>query len=124
MVSLAKVSDWEKMMLRLPPGMRERIAEAATASGRSMNAEVIARLQTSFEAPSTETDADFWKTEFEILRENARRYGEVLEEYRRDNTLIRQWLQATYEAQKADKPPPEPPFPLDQPLPEVEFVKR
>lgn len=39
----------DKMMMRLPPGMREKIAEAAKDSGRSMNAEVVARLEQSFE---------------------------------------------------------------------------
>lgn len=40
----------EKMMIRLPDGMRDKIAEAASVSGRSMNAEVIARLEASFAA--------------------------------------------------------------------------
>jgi hypothetical protein len=39
----------DKMMMRLPPGMRERIADAAKVAGRSMNAEVVARLEKSFE---------------------------------------------------------------------------
>lgn len=38
-------------MLRLPDGMRERIAEAAEKNNRSMNAEFIARLEASFAAP-------------------------------------------------------------------------
>lgn len=37
-------------MLRLPDGMRDRIADAAKAAGRSMNAEIVARLQSSFES--------------------------------------------------------------------------
>lgn len=37
--------------MRMPEGMRARIAEAAKASGRSMNAEIIARLADSFEFP-------------------------------------------------------------------------
>lgn len=36
-------------MLRLPDGMRDRIAEAAKAANRSMNAEIVARLEASFE---------------------------------------------------------------------------
>lgn len=35
-------------MVRFPDGMRDRIKEAAKASGRSMNAEIIARLEHSF----------------------------------------------------------------------------
>ncbi len=34
-------------MLRFPDGMRERLKEAAEANNRSMNAEIIARLQGS-----------------------------------------------------------------------------
>lgn len=44
----------DKFVVRFPEGMRERIAEAAKENNRSMNAEVVARLQASFDvAPST-----------------------------------------------------------------------
>ena len=43
----------DQFVVRLPDGMRERIAEAAKASGRSMNAEIVARLQESFVKPSS-----------------------------------------------------------------------
>lgn len=36
-------------MLRFPEGMRDRIAEAAKAAGRSMNAEIVARLKATFD---------------------------------------------------------------------------
>lgn len=39
-------------MLRMPEGMRDRIAESAKANNRSMNAEIISRLQQTFE-PTT-----------------------------------------------------------------------
>lgn len=42
-------ADSDKFIVRLPDGMRTRIAEAATANNRTMNAEVIARLNKSFE---------------------------------------------------------------------------
>jgi hypothetical protein len=35
-------------MLRFPEGMRQRIKEAAESNGRTMNAEIVARLQESF----------------------------------------------------------------------------
>ena len=41
----------DKFMLRLPDGMRERIAQAAEKEGRSMNAEIVRRLETTFPAP-------------------------------------------------------------------------
>lgn len=37
----------DKFMLRLPEGMRDKIAEAAKANGRSMNSEIIARLSSA-----------------------------------------------------------------------------
>lgn len=36
--------DSDKYIVRFPEGMREQIAAAAKASGRSMNAEIVARL--------------------------------------------------------------------------------
>lgn len=36
-------------MLRLPDGIRDRIAEAAKANNRTMNAELVARILQSFE---------------------------------------------------------------------------
>lgn len=39
----------EKYIVRFPDGMRDRIAEAAKQNNRSMNAEVVARLQASFD---------------------------------------------------------------------------
>lgn len=35
-------------MLRFPDGMRDRIREAAAENGRSMNAEIISRLDATF----------------------------------------------------------------------------
>lgn len=37
--------------LRMPSELREQLAEAAKASGRSMNAEIVTRLQSSFSMP-------------------------------------------------------------------------
>ena len=41
----------ERFIVRLPDGMRDRIADAAKTAGRSMNAEIVARLQDSFDGP-------------------------------------------------------------------------
>lgn len=40
----------DKFVVRFPDGMREKIRAAAEANNRSMNAEIIARLQESFVA--------------------------------------------------------------------------
>lgn len=45
------VSKQEQFIVRLPDGMRDRIKEAAKENGRSMNAEIVQRLEASFELP-------------------------------------------------------------------------
>jgi len=44
-----KVQSQEKLLIRLPDGMRQRIAEAARANGRSMTAEVVIRIAASLD---------------------------------------------------------------------------
>lgn len=44
--------DFQKTALRLPKDLHERLHESAKESGRSYNAEIIARLQKSFEEPA------------------------------------------------------------------------
>lgn len=49
----------DKYVLRMPDGMRDRIKKAAERSGRSMNAEIIAALETFYpEEPSIEEVLD------------------------------------------------------------------
>jgi len=38
----------ERFQIRMPDGLRDRIAEAAKANSRSMNSEIVARLEDSF----------------------------------------------------------------------------
>lgn len=43
----------ERFLVRLPDGMRDRLAEEAKRNGRSMNSEAVARLAMTFgEAPA------------------------------------------------------------------------
>lgn len=44
-----KSQTQDKFIARLPDGMRDRIAVAAEVAGRSMNAEIVHRLQRSFD---------------------------------------------------------------------------
>jgi len=46
----------DKFQLRFPDGMRDRIKQAAEESGRSMNAEIIHRLEQSFESSGVPMD--------------------------------------------------------------------
>ena len=48
----------DKFVLRMPDGMRDEIAERAKASGRSMNAEIVYRLQRTFEEYAEFADQD------------------------------------------------------------------
>ncbi|HHH9443056.1 TPA: Arc family DNA-binding protein [Pseudomonas aeruginosa] len=41
-----------KFVVRLPNGMREQVAEVARANHRSMNSEIISRLEVSLQADS------------------------------------------------------------------------
>ncbi len=54
MSSTSRFSD--KFLVRLPQGMRDRLAEAARANGRSMTAEIAQRLQASFGVAAIEKD--------------------------------------------------------------------
>jgi len=39
----------EQFIIRFPDGMREAIRDAASGNGRSMNAEIVQRLETTFQ---------------------------------------------------------------------------
>ena len=45
----------EQFVVRFPDGMRDRIADEAKTNNRSMNAEIVARLQASFEPSANAT---------------------------------------------------------------------
>jgi len=42
----------ERLQIRLPEGLRDRIKASANQNGRSMNSELVIRLEASFEASS------------------------------------------------------------------------
>jgi hypothetical protein len=46
----------DKFVLRLPMGMRDRIGAAARANNRSMNSEIVARLEQSFAVMDDKTE--------------------------------------------------------------------
>lgn len=46
----------DQFMVRFPDGMRDKIRQAADSNGRSMNAEIIARLEASFESMAIPVD--------------------------------------------------------------------
>ena len=64
-------------MLRLPDGMRDRIKAAAEASNRSMNAEIVARIEASFSEMSS-VDEDFVRAIVDRTIDNMLSEGFVL----------------------------------------------
>lgn len=58
----------DKFMLRLPDGLRERIAEVAKENGRSMNSEIVAVLEALYPAKDTVQ---------EVLEMSRRLVGEI-----------------------------------------------
>lgn len=53
MAQLKPQDDYMKTALRLPRDLHAKIQEEAVASGRSMNAEIVARLEDSFSSEIT-----------------------------------------------------------------------
>ena len=70
----------DKFMLRLPDGMRDELKALAEANKRSMNAEIVARLEASMKAH--ELDILEPQTMLEIL-------GQIIERESRDNKQLR-----------------------------------
>jgi hypothetical protein len=61
----------ERFIVRLPDGMRDAIAASAKANGRSMNAEIVYRLEESlkpqYRYPSGNTEKDLQDTIYDLL---------------------------------------------------------
>ena len=51
-------AESDKFMLRLPDGMRDQLKAVAAENGRSMNAEIVSRLERSFRAPEDQLRAN------------------------------------------------------------------
>jgi len=92
----------DKYVLRLPDGMRDRIAAAARANGRSMNAEIISTLEDTYPPDRTIEDTIYFAKQ--ILSE----YAEVrdfprLRELREMLAELVQQLEAVRSVQNADE---------------------
>ncbi len=62
----------DKFIIRLPDGMRDRIKTDAEQHGRTMNAEIIAKLQDYTDSPSNSNRLD-------ELRQTLNKHGEKLD---------------------------------------------
>lgn len=59
-----------QMKIRLPEALKSRIEEASTTNNRSMNAEIVARLESSFNSGATDDNvAALTKTVDESLKQ-------------------------------------------------------
>ena len=59
----------ERFQIRLPDGMRDRLRYAAEMSGRSMNAEIVHRLELTFAEPGNSTTTFHERIELEMAAE-------------------------------------------------------
>lgn len=70
----------DQFVVRFPDGMRDRIANEAKVNNRSMNAEIIARLQGSFDAQESATKShqdDQSPLSAEMIERIAQKAGEA-----------------------------------------------
>ncbi|MBI1625180.1 Arc family DNA-binding protein [Comamonas suwonensis] len=80
----------DKVLVRMPDGMRDRLKHAAKTNNRTMNAEIVARLAASLVAGSTDLYEADLKTSMEIVRQ----------EFEHEKRLARaQLLLSTYQDQ-------------------------
>lgn len=67
--------------LRLPPELKDKIAESAKELNRSMNADIVARLEQSFEKPiTTEHEVNDLRELLKQSIENNKKYFQMIEE--------------------------------------------
>jgi hypothetical protein len=67
--------------LRLPQELKDKIAESAKELNRSMNADIVARLEQSFEKPITsEHEVNDLRELLKQSIENNKKYFQVIEE--------------------------------------------
>lgn len=84
----------DKFMLRLPDGMREKIKVAAEANKRSMNAEIVARLEATFRVKSAMLQSEIINPtkplDLNDKEEAARVYRKALEHLERMLSEVKQ----------------------------------
>lgn len=68
----------DQYQLRMPPGLRDRIKAAAEANNRSMNAEIIDRLEKTFEKKSSTPPTDVTQN-LEEIGETMRQQAALIE---------------------------------------------
>jgi hypothetical protein len=64
-----KDQELRPVMTRIPEGLRRQLERAAVRNGRSMNAEIISRLEHSFTAPKLAAEVAFGVTNAHLARD-------------------------------------------------------
>lgn len=78
----------DQYIVRFPDGMRDRIKEAAEVSGRSMNAEIVARLESSFDLSFTEKERlTFFE---EMYEQNNRERNDLIDTINKQDLIVQQ----------------------------------
>ncbi|AVX04244.1 hypothetical protein MXMO3_01718 [Maritalea myrionectae] len=75
------VAEWDKFMLRMPPGMRDKLKKVANENSNSLNSEIIARLEQSFNLHPTEKSFDAAFTRMEKATIEMEERSKELEKY-------------------------------------------
>jgi hypothetical protein len=89
-----KTADFDSTRLRLPPELHQQLKAAGEAAGRSMNAEILYRLECTFDPQIAEMIAgvEEQKEHDRKLKEINRRREELLEELSRLDPELAQRL--------------------------------
>ena len=81
------VRDHDKFMLRMPDGMREAISEKAAQNGRSMNGEIVSRLEWTFQIEQRQA-SDGIEVTTELLAGELRDAADSMKKVSRDNFML------------------------------------
>jgi hypothetical protein len=92
---MAYQDEYTKMQLRIPTELHAQIKASAEKSGKSMNAELIARLQKSLEFPEIAAEATEQITNTVALLEQVRAMLDRSERRAHSQELLIQMLAAT-----------------------------
>lgn len=109
---MAKQDEWVRLTVRLPPDLYERLTSKTAQGGASMNAEIVARLQTSLDEegrPGGELMA-LIRDDVSFMRDQFHRFLDLAAADKQD----RQERVAAYKAAEATKSLPDPHTPEER----------
>lgn len=78
---MAKQDDWVRLTVRMPPELYEQLQAIVASGPRSMNAEIVSRLQQTLDAPSARPRSDVLTPEgLSLMRSYAAETKQTLQE--------------------------------------------